>query len=324
MRMPRRILPGLAVLALSALAVSSRAAEIDKFVPNNADAVIIVNVRQITESTLFKNYQNQIKELIQNNAEVKKTLEDLAIDPFKDVYTIVIAGPGGKQDEGLVIVEGRFNRAKLETRAEAAAKDPNEGVKIIKEGDYKLYEMEAKNGREPGFGAIVNDTILVFGQKKDVVLAALEKQAGKKKAELKKEVADMLGKVDTKQSIAVIALPNGLGAAQAQEFAEKIKNVTGGVTVSDEVKADFVLAAKDEKGAKAVAETIEDGLSQIKGLLALMANNQKELAPVIDVIGTVKIDSNGSNVNLKAQISKDVITKLEKAAQKKLKEKQQQ
>jgi len=321
MRMLRRLLPG---LALFALAVSSRAAETDKFVPNNADAIVVVNVRQITESALFKIYESQIKDFLKNNADAKKALEDLGLDPFKDVYTVVIAGPGGKQDEGLVIVEGKFSRAKLEAKAEAAAKDPKEGLKIVKEGDYKLYEVEGKNRRDPGFGAILSDTIVVFGQKKEAVVEALDKQAGKKKSELKKDLAALLAKVDSKQSIALVALPNGLGNPQAQDFADKIKNVTGGVTLSDEVKADFVLAGKDEKGAKAVAETLEDGLSQVKGLIGLMAANQKELAPVIDVIGTIKIAADGSNVGLKAQISKDVITKLEKAVKKKVQQQQQQ
>jgi hypothetical protein len=325
MWMPRRFLAGLAVLPLCALAVPGRAAETDKFVPNNADAVIIVNVRQITESTLFKNYENQIKELIKNNADAKKTLQDLGLDPFKDVYTIVMAGPGGKQDESFVIVEGRFDRTKLEARAEAAAKEPKEGVKIIKEGNYKIYEIENKDGGgHHAYGAILSNSILVFGQKKDMVVDALDKQAGKKKSELKKEVAALLAKVDSKKSIALVALPSGLGNQPAQEFADKIKNITGGLTVSDAVKADFILAAKDEKGAKALAESLEDGLGQVKGLVALMANQQKELAPVIDVIGTIKIDPSGSNVNLKAEVSKDVIAKLEKAAQKKIKEKQQQ
>ena len=157
-----------------------------------------------------------------------------------------------------------------------------------------------------------------------MVVDALDKQAGKKKSELKKELAALLAKVDSKRSIAMVALPNGLGGQQAQDFADKIKNVTGGVTLSDEVKADFVLAGKDEKGAKAVAETLEDGLSQVKGLIALMANQQKELAPVIDVIGTIKIAADGSNVNLKAEISKDVIAKLEKDVKKKVQPKKQQ
>ena len=80
MRTLRRLLPGLVVLALT---VSSRAAETDKFVPNNADAIVIINVRQITESTLFKNYEAQIKDLIQNNNDAKKAIEDLGLGPVQ-------------------------------------------------------------------------------------------------------------------------------------------------------------------------------------------------------------------------------------------------
>ncbi len=42
------------------------------------------------------------------------------------------------------------------------------------------------------------------------------------------------------------------------------------------------------------------------------------------MLGTIKIEPDGSNVSLKAEISKDVIAKLDKAARKKIKEKQGQ
>lgn len=319
MRKLRRLLPGLALLALT---VSSRAAEVDKFVPNGSDAVVVVNVRQLTESTVFKNNEPLFKDMLQSNGEAQKALEVLGINPFKDVYAVVVAWAAGKPEDRFVIVEGRFDRAKIEAKSEDVASDPKNGLKVIKHGNAKLFETTGKGG--PGFGAILSDRIIVIGPKKELVMDAIDKQAGKKKTELKKEVATLLDKVDSKQSISIVALADGLGAQgqQVQEFVNNLKNITGGVAVSDEVKADIVLAAKDDKGARNVAETLEAGINQIKGLVALMANNQKELAPAIDVLNTVKVVTAGTNVSLKGLVSKNVIAQLEKEAKKKIKPRQ--
>ena len=201
------------------------------------------------------------------------------MDPFKDVYTVVAAGPGGKQDEVLIIVEGRFNREKLEAKAAEAVKDPKQGLKLVKVGDYKIYEKEAENGKDPVLRAILSNSILVFGPKKEMIVDALDKQAGKKKSELKKELADLLAKVDSKQSIAVVALPNGLGNPQAQDFADKIKNVTGGVTVSDKVKAPLSWPARTRRAPRPWPRRSKTASSQAKGLIALMANQPERPGP---------------------------------------------
>jgi hypothetical protein len=297
-------------VAVVALAVPARAAETDKLLPNSTNAVISMNVRQLLDSALIKKFDDQIKAGLNKNGEAKKILEALGFDPFKDVDRVVVAGSGDKPEEALILVLGKFNREKLEAAAEQAAKDDKSGLTIHKEGNYKLYEIHDKNQNKPAFGAILSGTVIALAPNKDMVVDALDRQSGKKKSDLKKDLLDLLGKADLKQSISITALAQGLGGGQAQDFADKIKAITGGINVTDDIKLNIDLASKDADSAKDVAKVMDDGLGQAKAFIGLMAAQDKKWEAASDILGTVKVNAVGSNVNLKGEISKTVIDKL--------------
>lgn len=306
MRMFRRLQAGLAVVTLLALVAPTWSAESDKFLPGSTNVVVTLNVKQLLESALVKKFDGKIKDAIKNDANAKKILEDLGLDPFKDVDSVVVGGTGGKEDDVLILVAGRFSRAKMEAKAEEVAKG-DQGLKITKEGNYKVYEMTGKDGKT-GFGAILNDNTLAFSPKKDYVVEALDKQAGKKKADLKKDLTTLLDKADTKQSVTMVALGSGLGADQ--DFADKIKTVTGGINITDEIKMAIEMAAKDDKSAKAVAEELDKKMGEVKTLVGFMAASDARFAPLVDVVKTLKISATGSTISLKGDVTKAVIDNL--------------
>src|SRR5262249_36270471 len=84
---------GMAILALvfsAALHVApARAAEISKFLPNDTEVVLNVNVKQVLDSPLFKKHLlQQVKTFLKNNADAEKMLDALGFDPLKDVSAI--------------------------------------------------------------------------------------------------------------------------------------------------------------------------------------------------------------------------------------------
>src|SRR5690349_4649491 len=104
--------PILAALALSlALALPALAAapagSYEKYLPDETDGVITINVRQLLDSELIKK-AGLDKALAGEDAQ--KALGVIGLDPLKDIDRVVIAG--GK-DEGLVIIQGKFDPAKL-------------------------------------------------------------------------------------------------------------------------------------------------------------------------------------------------------------------
>src|SRR5262249_34909496 len=128
---------------------------------------------------------------------------------------------------------------------------------------------------------------------------------------LKKEMKDLLGKMDTKLSLGIAVL--GTVAGQA-EVSDRINSITGGISLVNDVKADFVIAAKNADTAKELEQLISMGLDQAKQILPIVAANQKQLMPLVDLIGVIKVAAEGSNVTIKGQLSKEDIEKALKKA----------
>lgn len=307
---------GLLLVVVGVVAAPGRAAESDKLLPSDANFVVTINIKQLLDSALFKKLDDKfnIKDALKKNAEAKQAIETIGLDPLKDIDRIVASGSGAKQDEALILVLGKFDKTKLEAAASKAAQDDKNGLKILKEGGYTVYEMTNKKDGQIVYGAIVDGSTIAASPKKDYLVDALDKAAGKKKAALKKDLADLLAKADAKQSVSVVALAQGLGGPQAAELADKVKNIVGGINVTDDIKMSFNLTAKDENGAKEVAKQMDEGLGQVKAFAGIMAAQNKQLAPLIDVLGTLKVEAKGTNVNLKGEVSKDIIDKLIKLA----------
>jgi hypothetical protein len=107
---------------------AARAAEVDRLLPADSELVVTVNVRQILESPLFKKHvalkdaQDALTEHLPG--EANQILKDLGFDPFTDLDSVTVAGPGGHdKDRGLIVVRGRFDADKIKARAAQAAKD---------------------------------------------------------------------------------------------------------------------------------------------------------------------------------------------------------
>ena len=106
----------------------------DKYLPDDTEMVVSVNVKQIVESSLFKkNVEAKAREALKNQDELQDALHDLGFDPFTDIDRIIAAKPaGGDQDRGLVIVHGKFDLDKFKAKAEKLAKDQPDVLKVHK------------------------------------------------------------------------------------------------------------------------------------------------------------------------------------------------
>ena len=86
-RFPRACLTAGALLCLAAAAP---AADLDKYLPDDAQMVAVVNVKQITAWTPFqKQIQDQIQQLLKAD-EAQTVLKDTGFDPLRDIDHVVI------------------------------------------------------------------------------------------------------------------------------------------------------------------------------------------------------------------------------------------
>jgi hypothetical protein len=296
------------------------AANYEKYLPDAADGVVTINVRQLLDSELIKK-AGLDKALA--GEEAQKAMKTIGLDPLKDIERVVITSDKEKSDDPYFIIQGKFDPAKLSAAIESHASDKKDALKIHKTEHGKIYEMtkldEIVKLPPQAAGAGVNlknkSVFAVIPDKGNVVLVGtkesaetvLAKAAGKKTTKLtNKELPGLLAKINAKQTLAV-ALPAPAGE-------EKVKSITGGITVTSDVKSDFKVIATDADAAKDLNTKIAEGLKQAGDIAGLIALNQKELAPIVDIIGGVKHEAKDNAITITSEIKGDTLEKLVKAA----------
>jgi hypothetical protein len=304
-------------VALAALSVSAaRAAEANKYVPADAEAVIHVNVKQILGSPLAKKHLlPQIEKALKDNQQLQQVLTLVGLDPLKDINGITISNAGQKGDKVLVVFHGKFNADKINTTAEAVAKDKKGDLKIIKIGGKNVYESAAKD--RTVYSTLVDGNSLLVSTNKDYIAAALGGKTGRINQALKSAAAG----VDAKQSVwgalvvtdeirKSLAQKDGPGAA----IGPKLKAITGGVNITDGIAVAVQVQTSDAKAARELREFGD----QAKGLLAFVGAQNEEVKPFTDeLLKTLKISAEKTDVNVSFKLSGAIVEKaVEKLPQK--------
>jgi hypothetical protein len=336
-----------AVLALSAPVPAAptagapvSASDLGKLLPNDTEAVVVVNFKQLFQAPLLKKggALEALKEALQNNDDAKKTMADLGIDPFKDVTALIMASSGDDPDKGLTVLQGTFDVSKFQAKAEEVAKDKKDNLKIqkVKVGadEYTVYELAKLDEliKLPAeFAALadgsdaktlfvgVDKSALLMSASKESVAEALAKAAGKKKTELKsKDMQSLLAKIDPKQTVSVALLAGTLAKgplaedSDAKDALAKLDNVTGGITVADGIKTQILLAAKSDDDAKDLNKRVDEGLRNAESLVGFVVDQRKDLAPLLTIIKGVKASAAGKTVTIESDIAGEVVQDLAK------------
>src|SRR5712672_1974464 len=137
---------GIAVLGLTLVLTSLQAApsatpakiDSNKLLPDDTEAVIAINLKQLFDSAL-------IKKIDKKHSDTDKIKKEIGFDPTKDLESVVFAIPGGgKGEKALIIINGTFDAAKLQAKADEAIKSNGEHGKVheVEDGKNKLKVYE--------------------------------------------------------------------------------------------------------------------------------------------------------------------------------------
>src|SRR5436190_3092191 len=169
---------GLLVLSSSRVC----AAEVDKLLPDDTQAVLTVNVRQILDSPVVKKYVLPDVEA-KVNTEVGKVVRLLGLNPVKEIAAVTFASPGGSdQGKWLGVVSGSFDPAKIQAAVDQFAKGRPDAVAMHRQGEVRIYEdLSSKDGQTswPRFFALLDRHTLVASPNKEYVTGAVDRAAGK-------------------------------------------------------------------------------------------------------------------------------------------------
>lgn len=142
-------------LGLAATWTTTEAAD-PKYLPNDTEIVLTVNVKQILDSELVKANKDAVdqgKAMLENQAgdnPAMKYLKAAGFDIFRDLHSVTVASSGAKEPSA-IIVTGKFDSAKITATAEEAAKDNPDSLKVTKLAQQTVFEItpRARNWSSP-------------------------------------------------------------------------------------------------------------------------------------------------------------------------------
>lgn len=302
---------GLAV-ALLLLPVTVRAAEPDKFLPNDSEMVMGLNVKQMINSPVVKKYAlDQIKIAMMGNADVQKFLKALDFDPLTDVDSMLVSASNlaNPNNKVLIVVRGKFDQAKIQK----AVENSQNKVKTSKEGDLTIYESE-QNANTSFFTVMDAGTIVMSNQKAYLVDASKAK-GGKLSKPLVAALETVEGKDSMWMAVEVTEAIRKQMAnnPQAKQIAPTLDAVTMSVNLTND--AGISLSVLTNNGDAATQLRMMAG--QIKPILTLLSAQagDEEIAGLLKtVIDTIKIGGEKNTVSMTAKITDEIIGKAIKKA----------
>jgi hypothetical protein len=302
-----------------------RAADSDKLLPAESEVVIQINYKQILESELIKKYAlEQMKQALESQAEVKNVLNELGLDPFKDIHRIVIAGEmkSGEEGRGLIIGYGNFDPEKLFAAAEAYSKKKPDTFSLIRDGEIIMFKVQPENGQMPLYATVLDDKTVIAGSDKKIVQDAIAAAKGNKRPRIKPELAALLKKMDEKASISACALVKGklddvnippgapVDLTKFQDLLPKMETMSMTLRIGKDIKLEMSMGMANDDAADEMSKAVKNLLNDVKPLLQLAVAADPRTKPLTDVVNSIKVNSKSKEVILTGEISEANIQRM--------------
>ncbi|PRP90758.1 hypothetical protein ENSA5_61920 [Enhygromyxa salina] len=266
-----------------------------KLVPDEAEFVVGLNPKSITESEAYKKFATDL-EKEDDFKEAMSAFEECDLKPTEfdaiviganqaEEFVAVIVGEGIGEDDNASCVIKKIQ--KMSGEEEAAEVTKEDGKKVIQFTDGRAY--------------LVNKNMLALSTTawEDKVGELID---GKGTPAVENSKKDLFGKVDSKAAVWFIAeVPAELAgmAAMAAPEATEVKTVAGSVDLSKGAAVNFVAGFGAEDKAKATADKVQEMFDGIKGEVP------EQFAAVVE---SVKIEASGSDVKFAVSASMDDLT----------------
>src|SRR5437868_13847798 len=313
----RRSWPVLAgLLLLGASPVRAAEASVEKLFPDDTQAVLTVNVRQILDSAVVKKFVLPDVEA-KLNTEVGKVVRLLGLNPVKEISAVTFATPGGSDSAKWIgVVSGEFDPARIQSAVDQFAKGRPDAVAVHQQGNVRIYEdLSSKDGQTnwPRYFALLDRHTLVASPNKDYVTAAVGRAAGKQASKLDPGLQTLVEKQDPKQSLWLAAVASKEMRQQlaknggAKDFADKIQSLSGGLTLTDDIRLNVRVQTSDPNAARQLRQQLEAG--KAVAVLAVSVNEElKDYAPgIIDVLNAFRFSQEKGAISVELTIASNLI-----------------
>ncbi|MCU0703161.1 MAG: hypothetical protein MUF18_04130 [Fimbriiglobus sp.] len=319
----------LALVLTTAVAATTRAAEVEPLLPKDTEQVVHMNFKQMLDSDIMKKYaMGQLKQALQGE-DIKKVLETLGLDPLKDIERATMGIWTKEADTNVLgVIKGKFDTKKLYEGAKAFSADSQAKMELLTESvdgkDVTLVKMTGDNGK-PGYLTVADESTILVGTEKKIAIDALASFNKKEKAKLSKELTALLLKQDDKASMYLAAVTEGklkdipeeslealsnigLDPKKLKGQLEKMSTVSVTLNMGKEVKLAAVMGMKDADAAEDFNGTLDKLVETAKVFLPLAVNRFPQGKTMIDdLTKTLGVKTKDKDVTLSLSLTAQAI-----------------
>jgi hypothetical protein len=294
-------------LLLGLFVAPARAADFQKYLPDETQVVVSFNVRQLLDSAVVRQHAPALlahygldllllasegneageKALKLNRATLTRLLRDRQevlklIDFFKDMTShMVIAVDPTKPDDPVVFFLGDWKREKVEAFLTMLALFSPTDFKVSLVGKEKLFEGKA--GPDETFFAVApEDGLVMLAPKKKMLREVLTRVAENEKPQLGKEVNLALKQLDLKKTLSAAGMNPLLGASVKLD-----------VMIGRDIEGQMTMRGLEAEAAKEIVDNANQELENLRK----QARDRKDLAALAPALNAAKVSAQGRTVS---------------------------
>ncbi len=289
----------LALAALSGLVSTAPASPLDlEQVSAEAKWVAHIDIDATLKTTLF---EKGLEKMLETNeaaeGQLKELRDRIGMDVTKDVHAVTAYGTKLGDDNGVLIVNAKFDKAKLLGMAKEAP-----DYKVSKHGAYEVHSWtgQQRGGLRTMSAAFFKSTIVVASSNPEDLNAALDVLAGKQPGVFPD--SPLSGKVAP--GTALVMRVSGLSEAELPGRMQMLRKINLLQVAMGEDDGKMFIRADAEM---ADTETVEQATAMIGGLRALATQATAENEQAKKLLGAVKVSSDDKTLTIKWSMPADEI-----------------
>jgi hypothetical protein len=301
------------------------AADPHQYIPADTKQIGVVKFRKLLDAPLVdRSKPATLRDVLKKEPHVR---DILGIKPLEDVESILIALPcEGEMPKVFIVLQGNFDRARIEESIARNHKDTLKKHKVngISYCEFKVPVQDVQRVTTPPdvYLAVPDQgtCLISLGNRAD-----LETALGDRKAGIPPELRTLLDKNDKDCQVSYAFLSELRGPfANLPPLRKLYTLVQGGhgyLHVDEDVSGQMTGFTASKEAANEAADICRAGVNTITGLVAFGTSAKRELAPILEVLKTVRVSRKDKEVTIKGKLERDVLEDVLKNIKKRQEEK---
>ena len=244
-------------------------------VPAEAKWLLHVDFDAFGDSEMWGLISQEISEKDQKKIDAVANL--FGTDPTKDIYGATIYGEDSQEENAVVMIYGRFDKAKLLSLLVL-----NEAYDESEYNGQKLYHWLDEKDNKHKVGTFAKDDLVVISQSEETVWTTVDLLAGESNSLADQEDAPLAKLVEAPENSFVVMAADGLAELNKnKDHIEILQNSQMMAAIVGEDNGDMYLHVDLTAETNEAAMQIEQVLGGIKAFIALKNTNEPDIMSLL-------------------------------------------